>query len=531
MLRRTVLLLFAAGTLVTSTAWAGDPPPPPAANPLEQSIAELRINDPRWLDRILTRFAGAFGIDDRPLRRHVARRLFHCRDLDGVDLSRPILVAWRPNRVPFLAIIPVGKRVAFVDGFGATVEGESPMVRVGDRDGSVVYTQTDAGGLREYRLLVSDNTAYFAPTVAECRALASAGMPPAGANPAPLVFRSRGRSPLLGQIATDLSGAAAALPGQQLITAFSGLDPWSDLSSQVALLQIELRPAGDDAIALSGYLTPRLDTALAAWLGVQRNAANRLLPSLPRDGAAIAAWWNIDWQGALSALNERTLPTLRRMAKSPWSDTVEDGFRQAFSLSDRSPSGALVVVAKPRGAAAVTVIEQSRATELAQFISRSSAAVAGSLGEPVAIGSIEGQRVRSAMTGPDGKAVVMDQVVVGTDRHCIQAQDDSGGDAAVLVSAAVDRLVQAIPLPGSPGLAGLRIDCTAIVRAQLPAERITETELPPAVIDAFLAVAASGDRLTLKADIPVIAIGQAGNVLAVERRGVKPPTEPDPRRR
>ncbi|GDY14007.1 hypothetical protein LBMAG53_28850 [Planctomycetota bacterium] len=526
MLRRFSLLLFAAGMVAHGTCWAGEPPAPAAANPLEQATAELRINDPRWLDRILTRFAGAYGIDDRPLRRHVARRLLHCRDLDGIDLSRPILVAWRPNRVPLLAIIPVGKRAAFVDGFGATVDGEPPMVRVGDRDGSVVYTQTDAGGLREYRLLVSDNTAYLAPTVAECRALAAAGMPPTGANPAPLIYRSRGRAPLLSQIATDLTGAASALPGQQLAATLTGLDPWTELSNQFAQLQLEVRPSGDDSVALTGHVTPRLDTALAAWLGVQRNAANRLLPSLPREGAAITAWWNIDWQGALSTLHERTLPTLRQQAKSPWSDAVEDGFRQAFSLNDRSPSGALVVTGKARGAVAVAVIEQSRAIELAQFISRNTAALTGGPSEPVAIGSIEGHRVRNTVTGPDGKATVVDQVVVGTDRHCVQVQDAAGGDAAELAVAAVDKLVQAAPLPGNPGLAGLRIDCTAIVKAQLPAERVSETELPQAVIDAFLAVTASGDRLVLKADIPVIAIGQVGNVLTIERRGAKP-VEPE----
>jgi hypothetical protein len=130
-------------------------------NPLTETLAILKVNDPRLLDRETTQFAAGLGIDPAPMRAGLARLLFRSRTLDGIDLSRPALMAWRKEQPALLAIIPLSNRRNFLESFGASVGDDSPLIRVNERDGTVVYTQNGNDGLIEYRLLVSDRAAYL----------------------------------------------------------------------------------------------------------------------------------------------------------------------------------------------------------------------------------------------------------------------------------------------------------------------------------------------------------------------------------
>ena len=146
-------------------------PVPPMLSADAQSW--LLINDPFILDEQLDVFARRAGFDTEPLRDQFAQWAYASRDMRGVDLERPSLLVWREGPAPLAAIIPIRDRAVFLDAFGQATTGQSPMVRVGERDGTLIFSQNSVDALWEYRLLVGENTVFLARTAEECRALAA----------------------------------------------------------------------------------------------------------------------------------------------------------------------------------------------------------------------------------------------------------------------------------------------------------------------------------------------------------------------
>ena len=99
------------------------------------------------------------------------RALYLSNGYDGIDLTRPSLIGWRPGPAGLVAVIPIKDRKRFLDGFGVAPGGDAPLVRVGDSEGTVKLTQIHGGQHDEYRLLVTNDTAYLARTPEECRQL------------------------------------------------------------------------------------------------------------------------------------------------------------------------------------------------------------------------------------------------------------------------------------------------------------------------------------------------------------------------
>jgi hypothetical protein len=127
---------------LAAIAFAGE-----TANPLDQAEVVLQVRDGRWVDREATRFAAAYNGDLSAVRSELAQALYRSVSFDGIDLTRPALIAWRTGKAPLLAVIPISDRATFLRSFGAVDIGEAPLVRTGERDGTVIYTQNQPQGL------------------------------------------------------------------------------------------------------------------------------------------------------------------------------------------------------------------------------------------------------------------------------------------------------------------------------------------------------------------------------------------------
>lgn len=200
------LLVLATCLLVQGIAGEAAKPASKLEAMIADALAVVRINDPRWVEREIVKFAATLGVDPAPMRSDLSRLLYRCLSTEGIDLTRPALLAWRTGPAPLIAIIPLANRRQFLDAFGVSLGEDSPLIRIGERDGTVLYSQNTNDGLVEYRLLVSDKAAFLARTTEECRALSEHSVTTV-AGDAPLTFTSTGAF-----LATFSSDPTALLP-------------------------------------------------------------------------------------------------------------------------------------------------------------------------------------------------------------------------------------------------------------------------------------------------------------------------------
>lgn len=462
-MRRLVIALVVLSAL-TAHAGESSAPAPAVDAVLADALAVLRINDARVVERETTQFAATLGIDPGPIRAAVGRLLFRSAGLDGIDLTRPSLMAWRPGPAPLVAIIPLKDRRLFLDQFGDSAGSDAPLIRVGEREGTVVYTQNGNDGLSEYRLLVSDRAAYLARTVEECRQLATRPLQPSLTDP-PLVFTAG--SAWLAKLSFDpagwLGGARGDVPDLSamlqlaVIRGLAGA-AWAELAPQLTGLVVELRPDADGMIRFQTRVQALPDSPLAIWISNQRNQPTRLLPVVAGAKAAMTLAGNIVWQGQVDRAAQPLVELLKTMAGARWSAVVEETWHSICAIVDRCGPFALALDLDTKGTALNSELrlagEQPRAGELTTYLASLIQAVSGTAGTPLVAGGT-GFKVQP----PGG----VPAAVVGTERWLV-ATRSSSNDAEAVAAAVVARGATLAAPEGAAGVFMLGLNLTQVAR-------------------------------------------------------------------
>lgn len=410
---------------------------------LDDALVVVRANDLLWCDRQIAGYAAAANRDTQRYRNLLAQMLFRSRSLAGLDLTRPALVAWRDHSASMVAILPISDRRAFMADFGADTRFGTPLVRFKELDGTTVYSQNTAKGLVNYRLLIQDDTAYFAATVAECRKLADRGALRIGEG-APLEISLRGRA-LLG---LDLSGDAEASPWAHLVAPSVislmhryGTPALPELADQIARIDLSLdddRNGG--GLSVSGRLLARADAPLAHFLAVQKNLSSRLLPLISNGRTAAAIYGAVLWQGELDRLGQDLAESVGQRLGPAWTAQTEESWRRSWALRDRNGTfaGVLDLDRDTQGridTSTIVLTEQGQAGDLlvhAQRFAEAERSILGTLAQPglvfqslgiaeTAVASLPGWRHRMKRNGRD-----FDYLQVATGRHLLCIESEAG---------------------------------------------------------------------------------------------------------
>jgi hypothetical protein len=479
------LVLSVAGAL----AQAADPAFDPAT-----AEAVLRINDARWVEREATRLAAAMGRDPAPLRAAVAGALYHARSLEGIDTARPALVAWRSGTSPMVAVIPLRDRRRFLDDFGVMPAGEAPLVRTGDRDGTTVWSQNHAQGLREYRLLVVNDTAYLGRSLEDCRALAARPLV-GGADPTvALTATMTGAFLQDGPALIDWPAAPWEVPRLLwLDTAGPLASAATAISAGTKRLSWECRPMGNDGeVRLTARIEALPETPFAQWLAAQRDHASRLSTPLQGERTAAMLWGSLVWQGQAEAYARDSTPAIRAALGPAWIPAVAEAWTTWWALWERSNEAAWALeVTDPGQRTIITALEQPRSAEHAAAWNVVAGAVTG------IPGSGEG---RAFQRNGRLATTAFEQVLLASDRHLV-AVDVFGGQAARPVAEAVSGRLALTTTPS--GQSGILMGWCDVARlARLSPHLDAEIALEPAPLT--LAVTAPGlDQLEVVIAAPL----------------------------
>lgn len=517
-----VLLAGALGLPAGAVESFAPVPAAPAIEAVDATDAVVRITDTPWLDRELTRFAAALGRDPKPMRRLLAESLYHTKSLDGIDIARPAVFIWRKNAHPLQAIIPIlaTHRRQFVEEFGVMGAGEAPLVRVGDRDGTVVYTQNHADGLREYRLLVMDSVAFLAHTADDCRKLAArAGtMLPQVGSAAPVTLTCTGdwlrASGLLKWSWSPRLPLHQWLPwGSMIETAQAGA------LGQVEGLTLEIRPTTEGRARLAARVSARPESEFAAWIATQQNVGNRLRAQVGGPDTAVRIDFHAVWQDKLEVLANAQAETARTRAGDGWTAEVDESWTQMFSIAQRAGDAVWTLeVPEPGRQVQTLVIEQPRNEEGAAHIERVARALTGVAGTPLAVTGHAATRrtVRAA-----GKSPALAQVIGTTSRQVLLVDGWNVSEADVLARAegTARRLQQSILSAGEPAVAGLWCNVGRLVR--LASGIDTEVTIPDAVIQGSLRVTGV-NSLQFDLTVPLSEAASALGHLPDEGAGASP---------
>lgn len=458
------VMMVAAFVCAGASAVETKPGKGPAA--LADALAVLRVNDPRLLDRETTQFAAGLGVNPAPLRAAMANLLFRSRTLDGIDLSRPALMAWRPKEPSLVAVIPLSDRRLFLDNFGAGFAGDAPLIRVGERDGTVVYTQNGDDGLLEYRLLVSDRAAYLASTTALCRDLAEYPLQPLTSE-APLVFSANSEFLLgLGAERDELSPGLS--PEQQqameaLAPGAAGLQKatragWQAFLGQLLSAELSIRPDAQGTLNFALNVQARPDSALAVWIANQRNQPSRLLPIVRSDQTMFSLAGNIVWQGQAERLGKIFTDPVKDAYQERWTAMVEENWSAMWGLVDRAGPFAMAADIALKDGKAISesryIGDQPKAQEVMSLITLVSQGLTGTVGEAVTAGNASGYREQD----PNGE-----RVLVATERHLVSVQ--SNMRSAVEAATEVITRSQTIGAPeGHAGVLQISTNLTPMIR-------------------------------------------------------------------
>jgi hypothetical protein len=499
-------------------AWCGAagvevaPPPDPV---LGDALAVLHINDPQWLDREATRFATTLGVDPAPLRGLLAKLLFRSRSLEGIDLTRPALIAWRNGPAALVAIIPLANRRAFVENFGVPLGDEAPLICVGEREGTMVYSQNSGQGLVEYRLLVSDETAFLARTTEQCRVLAAKPLRPLGLGDPPVTFTANVE--FLKRQVTGLGGegkapsalAPVTLPLAQAWGVSSSSFP--ELAAQVASVTCELKPDSEGGVRLLARLQAMPDSALTLWIGNQKNQASRLLPLVRSPATFLTFSGNIAWQGQCERIGQVLGETMKTRLGQRWTAIADEAWRGVWSIIDRSGpfAGACDVDFQEGQVRGETrfVCDQPRAQEFITLVNSLQQTLTGASGEVIAVAGCSGYRERSQTGNPAG-VITTDAVVLATERYLVQVQS-SLHDAAQVAGDLAQRS-QNIGMPeGAVGVAAIGINLSPLFHAIALAMNGGEGTIQGGVDMTLLVKTVNTNQMTLELTLPLVRMAQA----------------------
>ncbi len=458
----TVTATITAMIALSLTANAGEVKD--ANNPLSSTLAVLKVNDPRLLDRETTQFAAGLGIDPTPMRAGMARLLFRSRTLDGIDLSRPALMGWRAKEPKLVAIVPLSDRRLFLDNFGASFGEDSPLIRVNEREGTVVYTQNGNDGLIEYRLLVSDRAAYLAGNIAECRALAAYQLPPA-ITEAPLIFRANADYVKQFQISDTIfnseNEAAKGLAAFGNNTAWLGsviAAGWNAFINQIQNIELSVSPDHQGVLHFSLSVQALPESQLAVWISNQRNQPSRLLSIVRSQDSMLNAAGNIRWQGQAEQLGHIFLPLVKAKAGDRWTPLVEENWTALWALADRAgPFAYSADIAHANGKVVGEsryISDQPKAQEVLSLITLLSQTITGKIGEVVSAGVATGYREKEGD---------IDSVLVANERFLMSVQS-SAQDAAVAATAISEKSMTIGAPEGASGIVVFTTNLTPYVR-------------------------------------------------------------------
>ncbi len=470
---------------------------------LKDAYAVLRIEDAKWLDRQATQLAASCGQDPAPTRERIARALFCSASFAGVDLQRASLLAWRPGKSGLVAVIPVSNRRAFVDNFGAMPPGEPPLVRVGDREGTVIYSQNRIGGKEEYRLLVSDNTAYLARSSDECRQLASHPLTSSGDDCA-VGFTA------WGPFATDLPmGVNLEFPAIERLRPSALARSVTDaiveqaragLLGQVSSWSWQLRSAGTGG-TFSATLKAVPDSPLAEWMRAQANQGSRVAAALTTADTAFVVSGQLAWQGQCDALGQQLATTLKPAHAAAWTPAIDESWRSCWSMLDRTGAFAWGVDLRGDGSSVSSlVIEQPQAESFTDH----AAALQSALGDRTAQSepALPGFVLRGTETPPRTLALA------SADRYVIEVES-ADADASAAAAAVAGRLGGASAPSGPTGVLVATLDLTRIVRDVFKDRLEPDGTLPMVAISAVVKV--GHDQIHLDASLPVTDASQLLN--------------------
>jgi hypothetical protein len=454
-------------------------PRPVAADGIE---AEIRIADAPWLDRELTRFAAALGRDSKPLRRQLAQTLYHTKSLDAIDTTRPALFIWRRGASPLQAIIPItpnGRR-QFIEEFGFMGAGQPPLVRVGDRDGTVIYSQNHPDGLREFRLLITDSVAYLARNVDECRMLAAraATLLPVVGSAAPVALICTGdwlrRSRLTDWSWSPRLPVHSWLPTSALLAAAqaAALD-------QIELLTCEIKAVGDGRARISARITAQPQSEFAAWIASQQNLGNRILSQFTQPDTAIRIGLHLAWQDKLELFGASQSAALQKLAGATWTPEVQDAWHEALVWTQRCTDAVWTLAVPQAGRQLHTLaIEVGGAEDQVARLNQVAGALTGTTATTATVtGFMAAKRQLKPLAGrPPGT-----QVLMATTRDVLLFDGWNVPEADVLRHAGeLARRLQQIPLaPSEPALIDAYINLGRLMR--LAPEIDTELMIPDAI--------------------------------------------------
>ncbi len=473
-----------------------------SANPLDQAEIVLRVRDGRWVDREATRFAAAYGSDLAGVRGEIARVLYRSTSFDGIDLGRPALLAWRPGKSPLLAAIPVTSRAKFLTAFGAVEAEEPPLVRTGEREGTVIYRQNQPGGEWEYRLLVAGNIAFLARTAEECRQLAIAIGTPAVdpfAPPVELSLSGEGlKAPRLP--GANWLAALPAMPGDGgELTAIPGLlsGAWSSVANQVSALSLSASTDVEGHLLISAKLVAKPDGLLAAWIGAQRPGTERLAGQLRRPGTAMLITGRLTFQGQLERWAFEQAELLRTAAGARWTDAADGAFRSLCTLVERTGAVAVAVERVGPGLLQSWVAEHPRAIEVVQSVAVLAGVLRGADAQTIKLAD------RPAFSLPPAGGAGASYCLAG-DRHAVRVDDHGAKRGAAAAGEVLARLEDPGSLDAAPSLAALWMDLGLAWNVPAPADGVP---VAPVIVTGTLRAPAPG-QLACTAEVPLSALGK-----------------------
>ncbi len=459
---------------------------------LKEVTALLSITDAAWIDRQVINLAAANGDDPVVWREKIGRTLYLSNGYDGIDLTRPSLLGWRPGAAGLIGVFPIKDRRKFLDAFGVAPGGDGPLVRVGDSEGTIKLTQIHGEDHYEYRMMLTDDTAYLARTPEECRQMSL--HPLVLSNSTIASFSTWG--PFTGGlptgIVTDVPDLSALVPQTHLAPTLMALAATfaQPLLDQVTTFTWNLSPNANGA-TLSADLQLTADGTLAAWLRAQSNQGSRLLPAVHNEGSAVLVYGQFSWQGQCETYGETSAADLKTK-QANWTPEVDAAWRTVWSLLDRTGGFAWDLhFTGNDGWGALFASEQSDAAEMAKRLVVLSTNLQSTTAEAATINDVAATRLNG---GDKGNVLVSSD-----DRHLIIAE---GSDAEAATGVALSKLSTPSPPTGANGLLVAVVDITRWVRhAWIGKLEDDGAKLPPMTITAV--AKAAHDSLHVDVQVPV----------------------------
>ncbi|MEK7413635.1 MAG: hypothetical protein AAB263_10020 [Planctomycetota bacterium] len=483
--------------LITSTAAMSSAAEQP--NPLDQADTVLRIRDGAWVEREASKYAAAYGTDLVLMRGELARALYRSTSLAGIDLKRPAVIAWRKGKAPLLAAIPINNRADFLNSFGAVDGDDPPLVRTGERDGTVIYTQNQSDGLWEYRLLVVGNVAYMARTQDECRRMAAANITQQDeqlTNAVEMTFRG----PAIAKPRLPGAPWLACLPSLPIELSELSLVPGlargilGNIAEQMSSLSIVGRSSASGDLQLAVRIAAKPDTTLATWIAQQHPTTERIANQLRSPATAILVNGRFSFQGQVERWAFDQVDGLKATAKDHWTQQADASYRSLCTLIERTGAWAIAAERIDGSLLQTSALEHPRSVEVIQSYAQLIAALRASACESVQFGDHAGYRVLL----PFGSGLFS-----SGDRHALRIDEHGANRGQPFLLETLRRLDNQGKLEDVPVLANIWMDLALAWNAPALVNPDGEQERPePVVITGNLRPAGPG-KLECVVNIPL----------------------------